>query len=371
MQPIHSLVTEVEQAIATHEATKRMTVLRQITSLFIDHAPLLTDDHVAVYDEVIVRLAREIEFHARVELADRMADIPNAPLQTIRELALDEDIAVAGPVLRRSVRVSEDDLVTIAETRGPLHLRAVAAREDIGERVTDILVDRGDTDVHHIVAGNAAARLSENGFRKLAETAASDGTLLALLRQRGEDEATLSAIVEAASERAAQRLAETGITERGTAGLTEMREGHAERLMARDSAVDLVGAIEAALSLAESVLAAKRLDEDYLIAQLQRGQVPEALAGLSLLSGAPPIIVARAFDAPQFDPLLFLVRSVRFNWPCFKAFLAAKSDRELPEALLRSAFSSFDELTVPTAQRVIRFVCARAKLEEESEVVAD
>ena len=57
MQPIHSLVSEVEQAIATHEAAKRMAVLRQITSLFIDHAPLLTDDHVAVYEDGMTLIA--------------------------------------------------------------------------------------------------------------------------------------------------------------------------------------------------------------------------------------------------------------------------------------------------------------------------
>lgn len=370
MQPIHSFVTEVEQAIATHESTKRMAVLRQITSLFIDHAPLLTDDHVAVYDEVIVRLAREIEFQARVELADRMADIPNAPLQTISDLALDEDIAVAGPVLRRSARISDDDLMKVAETRGQLHLRAVAARDQLGERITDILVDRGDSDVHHIVAGNAGARLSDAGYRKLAETAAQDGTLLALLRQRGEDETTLNAIITAASERAAQKLAEAGITERGTAGLTAILDREAERLAARDNSFDFIDAIEKAMPQAQALLGKNQLDEEALIMRLQRSQVPEALAGLALMAGAPPLIVARAFDAPQFDPLLFLVRSARLNWPCFKAFLVAKSDRDLPEALLRSAFSSFDELTVPTAQRVIRFVCARAKIDEGDETRA-
>ena len=367
MQPIHSLVTEVEQAIATHEAGKRMAVLRQITSLFIDHAPLLTDDHVAVYDEVIVRLAREIEFQARVELADRMADVPNAPLQTISELALDEDIAIAGPVLRRSARISENDLVKVAETRGQLHLRAVAAREQLGERVTDILVDRGDTDVHHIVAGNVSAKLSEISYRKLAETAAEDGALMALLRQRGDGRSTLDAIADAARERAAARLAENGITERGMAGLSAMLETHTGALLARDSALDLVAAIESALPQIEKLHAEDRLDEDTLNGMLQRGQIPDALAALSLLAGAPPMITARAFDAPQFDPLLFLVRSIRFNWPSFKAFLVAKSGRELPEALQRSAFASFDELTVPTAQRVIRFVCARAKIDEAEE----
>ena len=367
MQPIHSFVSEVEQAISAHETTKRMAVLRQITSLFIDHAPLLTDDHVAVYDEVIVRLAREIEFQARVELADRMADIANAPLQTISALALDEDIAIAGPVLRRSARVSEDDLVKVAETRGQLHLRAVAARDGIAERVTDVLVERGDTDVRHIVAGNATARFSERGFRTLAESAASDGTLLVLLRQRGENEQTLNSIVEAASELAAARLAEGGITERGATGLTELLETHAERLAAREGAVDLIAAIEAALPHVGDKLAANALDEERVMAMIQRGQIPEALAALALLSGAPPLVVARAFDAPQFDPLLFLIRSIRFSWPTFKAYLTAKAERDLPEALLRSAFSSFDELTVPTAQRVIRFVCARAKMEAQDQ----
>lgn len=371
MQPIHSFVSEVENAIATHEATKRVAVLRQITSLFIDHASMLTDDHVAVYDEVIVRLAREIEFQARVELADRMADVPNAPLQTISALALDEDIAIAGPVLRRSIRVSDADLLTVAETRGPLHLRAVAARDGINETITDVLVERGDTDVHHIIAGNASAKLSENSFRTLAETAANDGALLALLRQRGDNETTLNAIVGAASELAAARLAEGGITERGASGLTEILENHAGRLAARDGALDLVAAIEAALPQAGEWLAADALNEERVLATLQRGQLPEALAALSLLSGAPAMIVARAFDAPQFDPLLFLVRAVRFNWPCFKAFLIAKTERDLPEALLRSAFSSFDELTVPTAQRVIRFVCARARIEDSEEQIAE
>lgn len=367
MQPIHSFVTEVEQAIATHESAKRMAVLRQITSLFIDHAPLLTDDHVAVYDEVIVRLAREIEFQARVELADRIADIPNAPLQTVSHLALDEDIAIAGPVLRRSARISEDDLVKIAETRGPLHLRAVAARETLGERVTDILVDRGDTDVHHIVAGNIGAKFSETGYRKLAETAAEDGALMALLRQRGDDASTLEAIAHAARERAATRLAENGITERGMTGLITILATHADALLARDTALDLVAAIESAMPQIEKLHAEDRLDENALSGMLQREQIPDALAALSLLAGAPSAIVARAFDAPQFDPLLFLVRSIRFNWPIFKAFLVAKSGRELPEALQRSAFSSFDELTVPTAQRVIRFVCARARIQDSDE----
>ena len=72
---------------------------------------MLGEDHVSVFDEVISRLAGEIEFRARVELAERLADIDNAPRRTVRDLAFDDDIAIARPLLERSTRLEENDLV--------------------------------------------------------------------------------------------------------------------------------------------------------------------------------------------------------------------------------------------------------------------
>jgi uncharacterized protein (DUF2336 family) len=78
----------------------------------------------------------------------------------------DEHIEVAGPVLVRSARLADDDLIRIAERRSQQHLLAILGRASLGEAVTDVLVRRGDRDVAHAPAGNAGARFSEHGSRR-------------------------------------------------------------------------------------------------------------------------------------------------------------------------------------------------------------
>ena len=60
---------------------------------------------------VISRLAQKIETKARAELAHRLAPAENAPPKTVRMLARDKSIEVAGPILSLSNRLSYDDLV--------------------------------------------------------------------------------------------------------------------------------------------------------------------------------------------------------------------------------------------------------------------
>ena len=62
----------------------------------------------------------------------------------VRKLAHDDDIAVAGPVITKSSRMQENELVELARTKGQAHLAVIAGRKDIGEAVTDVLVRRGE-----------------------------------------------------------------------------------------------------------------------------------------------------------------------------------------------------------------------------------
>jgi len=114
MSRLNAFVSEVEQTIASGDLERRSRALRQLTELFVEQASKLKDDHVSIFDEVIIRLAREVDAKARVELAARLADIGNAPVGVVKDLAYDIDIAVAEPVLERSVRLTEDDLLTIS-----------------------------------------------------------------------------------------------------------------------------------------------------------------------------------------------------------------------------------------------------------------
>jgi uncharacterized protein (DUF2336 family) len=121
---------------------------------------------------------------ARAALAGRLAPVENAPAGTVRRLALDEDIAVAGPILMQSARLTTGDLVAIAKIKSQAHLSAIAGRAQLGEFVTDALLQNGDGAVVHAVAGNAGACVSESGFSILLQRAEKNGSLAEMVGLR-------------------------------------------------------------------------------------------------------------------------------------------------------------------------------------------
>src|SRR3954466_13055940 len=107
---------ELEEAIANGTSQKRIHPLRRITDLFITGAEQLGDEQVELFDEVIGRLANQIEARARAELADRLAEVPNAPVRVLTDLASDDVIEVAKPILTYSTRLDDQTLIGIAKT---------------------------------------------------------------------------------------------------------------------------------------------------------------------------------------------------------------------------------------------------------------
>jgi uncharacterized protein (DUF2336 family) len=61
-------------------------------------------------------------------MSEQLAPIGQAPPSVVRRLAKNDQILIAGPVLKESARLSEDDLIEIAETKSEQHLLAVSAR---------------------------------------------------------------------------------------------------------------------------------------------------------------------------------------------------------------------------------------------------
>ena len=172
-----SLIPELEDVIQRGSRHKRVETLQRITALFLAGADAYSDAHVDLFDDVFGLLIKEIENKARAELANRLAPVANAPLKVMRTLANDDDIAVAGPVLKLAPRLQEADLVDLAKTKSQAHLQAICARQELGEAVTDVLVRRGDRDVARGVADNRGARISESSFFRLVKRAESDGIL--------------------------------------------------------------------------------------------------------------------------------------------------------------------------------------------------
>ena len=89
-----SLIPELEEVVQHGSRQKRVETLQRITALFLDGARSYNDQHVGLFDDVFGILIEEIEAKARAELANRLAPVSNAPVNVLRRLAHDDDIAV-------------------------------------------------------------------------------------------------------------------------------------------------------------------------------------------------------------------------------------------------------------------------------------
>ncbi|GEO99484.1 hypothetical protein MHA02_18720 [Methylobacterium haplocladii] len=353
-----SLAHDVENAVANGDPAARRIMLLRMTDLFVDNADRLRDDQVSTFDTVILKLARSVESAARAALSERLSDIANAPRTVVLDLANDADVSVAGPVLSRSVQVAEGELLRIAAERGQGHLQALSRRRSLSERVTDVLVARGDTEVLRTVAGNAGARLSPKGFDTLAVRAEADDALKAALTLRRDIPAHhMAHLVETARSRVTRKLgSEFGNEVAAMAVSRAARTLGGPSLSLQEAAVIVDAALRAG--------GADQPEEGELIAWLAEGRVMEALVGLARAAAMPPEMVLRAYQGAHSDPLLFLIRSLRYGWGTFKAFLQSKTDAEPSPEEWRGLFEAFQALSVTTAQRVVRFTAARDQLQK-------
>src|SRR5438105_2192937 len=112
IRPLSSL-DEFGVAIATATADRRGEMTRQVTTLFLAGSDEFTDQQVELFDRVLALFIDKIETRALVELGERLASNRRAPIGVMKHLARHDEISVAGPVLARSERIPEADLIAV------------------------------------------------------------------------------------------------------------------------------------------------------------------------------------------------------------------------------------------------------------------
>ena len=176
---------EALKQLAREPSPERRSALVQGIATAFFAAPERSANEVNLFDEIMDKVLAEVEPLARRELSERLADLDVAPRRTLVRLAIDA-IDVAEPVLARSSALRDEDLAPIAREQSQDHLMAIARRKTLSERVTDILVERGNDAVAGTVTGNDGARFSEAGFEWLAARASASETILNRLVLRSD-----------------------------------------------------------------------------------------------------------------------------------------------------------------------------------------
>ena len=179
-----SLLDELQSTLAHGTVARRVETLRRVTDLFIGGASDYSSDQVGLFDDVFQYLIDHIETSAKMLLANRLAPIDTAPPLTIRALAFDDVIEVAGPVLSQSTRLDDKTLIENARSKSQAHLMAISTRKTLSGAVTDVLVQRGNNEVVQSTVNNPGAEFTESGFTRLVDRAEGNDDLAASIGLR-------------------------------------------------------------------------------------------------------------------------------------------------------------------------------------------
>jgi len=181
-----SLIPGLDEIVKHGDPERRAEAARRITELFLQGVANFRSDHVDLFDGILIGLVPHTEIAARADLAERLSVLANAPRRLVGQLAREDEILIAGPLLRRSPVIDEQALIQIARIKGQGHLLAMSERATLSPDITDVIVRRGDREVVRRAAGNAGALFSQTGYSTLIRRAGQDGVLTLTVGQRDD-----------------------------------------------------------------------------------------------------------------------------------------------------------------------------------------
>jgi uncharacterized protein (DUF2336 family) len=347
-----ALLAELDDAINDRSPARRVEILRQVTNLFLADAGRLSAVQVGVFDDVLVRLIEQAEVRTLAQLSSNLSGLMLAPRDALRKLALHEDASVAAPVLRKSGRLSDDDLVEIASVRGQEHLLAISGREALSESLSDVLVTRGDSVVRSTLAQNSGARFSEAAYVSLVRDAERDDGLTEKLARRQDIPARLlQELVAKASAKARARLlqaAPSDVQEIVRAAVAKETERTATP---HAKPVDYAEAQRAVLELNRK----GKLNDQSINRFAVQGEYHNVVAALALLTTVPIEAIESLIGNAQLDGLIVACKASRLNWSTTTMIIHNRPGCSSASKLqVERAREMFETLVLSTAQQTIR-----------------
>jgi uncharacterized protein (DUF2336 family) len=348
-----SLIPGLDDIVKRGDPRRRGEIARAISELFFRDSANLKPELIDLFDGLLIDLVPHAELASRIDLAERFSHLNNAPPHLVNQLARENEIMVAGPVLRRSPVLDDASLIEIARLKGQGHLLAMTERPVLSADITDVLVERGDRDVVRRAAGNAGASFSPGGYSELVKRAAQDGVLTLKIGQRADlSGENLRQLLDGTLDVIRRRLSSV---------VNPARQVEIKRAMAAiEEAARPPGPRRDFSAAQRTVLTLHReghLGESALLGFAKANKYEEAIASLSAMSGVRLAVLDRLIAGDRYDPILILGRVLNLGWPTVRALILLwyGPHRAPADADIESARMNFTRLMPTTAERVVTF----------------
>lgn len=283
-------------------------------------APNLSDDErnklrQSAHDSLNL-LAKDEITKVRQILSDTLKDVANAPPDVIKNLALDSELIVAGPVLECSPVLTDEDLIeviSVGTVKGGLN--AISRRQGLGEGVSDAIVETNDVKAIADLLGNDTAQIREQTLDDLIEQADSVELWHAPLVSRPK-------LPSGAATRLAQFVADNLLQKLSTRDDLDSETLEAVKSMVHhriSTEGDGNGAstsahgldflhVDPPIAVAERLMAANRLDRNVIGKALHANDYPFVLAALSVRTGTDVRVVRKIFASHSAKGVTALVK---------------------------------------------------------------
>src|SRR5438105_8571966 len=362
LDPNRSIADEVEAAINAGSAEKHLDTIKRVTGLFLLSADTCNGEQIELFGDVLERLIKTIELRAiaevsvRVALAEmstQLASVSKAPPAVVRLLARNDEIAIAGPVLTESARLTNEDLIEIAQTKGELHLLAISGRWWLKEVVTDALLGRRYPKVSRRLINNPGARVSTAGFAIVLKQAEADPELAVQTGLRIDLPTELRhQLLRQATEAVRSRL----LSRAPPHLFEEIRNAIAAASAGADREMAAVRDFGKARRRVALLRDNGQLNEAALLAFARQRKYEETVAALAELSKSSFEVVRPLMQSLRDDGVLIPCKAAGLGWETVSAVLDSRfTSGSLGPHELAKAKEQFAKLTMDDARRLLRF----------------
>jgi uncharacterized protein (DUF2336 family) len=357
-----SIVDEIKTTIHIGSAEKRLATARQVTDLFLSSAGSFNHEQIELFGDLLERLIKTIELRAiadvsaRIALAEmsvQLAPVAQAPPSVVRRLAMNDEITIAGPVLTESARLSTEDLVEIAETKGEPHLLAISGRWWLKEVLTDALLARRYPTVSRRIVSNPGARVSAAGFAIVVVQAESDPELAIETGIRVDLPSSLRRqLLRSATEAVRSRL----LSRAPPHIFEEIRSAIATVAAGADREMSNVRDFTTAKRLVARLKNNGELNEATLFGFARQRKYEETVAALAELSRSTIEIIRPLMQSLRDDGVLIPCKAAELSWETASAVLESRfATGSLAPHELAKAKAQFAGITPENARRLLRF----------------
>lgn len=346
---LSSLATLVELA-EEPSSDKRRELLRNVTDLFFNSPDSYNDSEIELFGDVMETISSDFESEIRKDISERMASLPNPPMEFLKTLAQDE-IGVAEPILTQSPALDDEALVDIARNQSQDHILAMTKREEVSEVVSASIVENGDDTVVASLLENEGATIDRPTMEQVVVRASTSEVLHKPIVNRSSTPSDLlnEMFFVVSSELKAEILEiNENIDE---SQLDDVIDQSLEKFSSTDN--EAKSQAEIFIDKAEET---RELTESFLVDLLRNRSLAEFLFGFARLSGIDIKTAKRILQDRSAEALAIACKATRFDRATFSTFvlLTDVNQHRTPDEV-NALMDLYTQISIQAAQRTMRF----------------